>query len=278
MLSKISKKKEISNFLKEKQFSEWKKLFEIYIQKIDDTSIDEKEKKFWIIKLYSLYIQFIEIFSINIFIITENNLFDNLFINNRKLKEKISKQLGSNEYIEYLIKNWIFGLKERKKINNLTKKENCYRRLLKEVVKDYVDDQDLLNAYKHGFRLESKGYTNIKLFRDDNPEKTFSIGDYNSSIHYWSRGKKTEKDIIFENRLFFNWQMIEQKFILIDNILENVLKVFFANGTKIQLSHLYIDDPVKFDKQFGILRMRMPIFSKNKGNGMQNISSVSVQE
>jgi len=269
MISKVSITEEIRNFLKEKQFSEWKKLLEIYIQKINDQSLNQKERNFWVIKLYSQYLQFIEIFSINIFVITENRLFENLFMGNVELKAKIDKQLGSNEYIDYLVKKWIFGIKNRETINHLEEKENFYKRLIKEVVKDYVNDQDLLNAYKHGFRLESKGYINVKMVIDNNPGKTFPIDNYNSSIHYWSKGKKEEKHIIFENRLLFNWERIEQKFILIDNILENILKVFFSNDKKVNLTHLYIDDPIEFNKHFGTMRMKTPIFTKSETNNKQ---------
>lgn len=264
---KNKEKKEINNFLKEKQFSEWKKILEFYISNITNENIEEKERNFWILKLYSLYIQFIEIFSINIFIITENTLFKNLFMPNNELKQKIEKQLGSNDYINYLCKNWIFGVKQKEKINNFSEKESLYRNLIKEISTDYTSDQELLNAYKHGFRLESKGFTNIKMMREAKPNQVFSIGDYNSSIFYWTKGRKLkdkdESNIIFENRLFFNWERIEYKFIILDNILENVLKVFFAEGKTVKLSHLYIDDREELNKSFGTMRLRMPIFSLN---------------
>lgn len=262
-LTKVEPKQEITNFLKEKQFFEWKKLLGIYIDKITENSIDKEEKKFWVLKLYSLYIQFIEVFSINLFIITENNLFDNLFLPNDKLKQKIEQQLGSDVFIDHLCKKWIFGVSKPENISNLADKESLYQTLIKEVVKDYVSDQELLNAYKHGFRLESKGQMSLKISRGGESGQTFSVGDYNSSVFYWSRGRGSEKDVIFENRLLFNWERVQQKFTLLDNILENVVNIFSSFGKKVNLTHLYIEDRKEFNKPFGTLRMRQPIFTKS---------------
>ena len=78
-------KSEIQEHYKEIDFSLWQKAIDVYCDKLRTLKKDES-KKVWILQLYSTYLQMIEVFCINIFAITENNLWDNLFLSNQGLR------------------------------------------------------------------------------------------------------------------------------------------------------------------------------------------------
>jgi hypothetical protein len=253
---------QLKEYYKDIDFLGWFKLVNVYIDKLKVLKTD-KARNIWTLELYTTYLQLVEIFCINIFVLVENDLSKNLFIGNNVLRIKIEEvfkakketENGTETFISYLLDNWVFGIKEREKINNLVDKKKMYKNILEETLNDYKNDYQLLNAYKHGFRTKSLGKNNISINRDGNSNQYFIIGEYNSLIIYFQK----QQGIIYENKLSFNWQRVVAKSFILLNILENAQKILLADGKKeIILNTLFITDKDNFQKHFGTARFSSP--------------------
>ena len=130
-------------------FSIWEKETSACLNKIEQLKTN-KSKRVWQLKLYSLYIQIIEFFAINIFVFTENNLI-NLFITNQHLQEKIKSRFDRKS-------NFVSLLLEKLRIFD---KKSSYKYIIEESIKDYLKDFSLLNAYKHGVRSHGENQISI---------------------------------------------------------------------------------------------------------------------
>lgn len=213
-----------------------------------------------VIRLYSTYLQLIEVFFLNVFAITENNL-AGLFLDNTKLREAIETQAKLKEYKCYFFENWVFGVIEKHLINNYDKKYAFYSKLYDELIDDYLKDYDLLNAYKHGFRTHATGPVQVSLFPDGKPDKIMSMVKYDSSIVFFSKGTKKDKnrEMVYESVICFNWRYIAQKTQVILSMLENTRKILMANGEKVELTTLF-DTGSDIGDLFGSFRMRNPAY------------------
>ncbi|MDP4007745.1 MAG: hypothetical protein Q8P68_00980 [Candidatus Peregrinibacteria bacterium] len=249
-------------------FSLWQKAMDLYCDKLRKLKKDES-KKVWILQLYSAYLQLIEVFCINIFAITENNLWDNLFLSNRDLKDKIdtrffiinqNKTRFCTKFTTYLLDNWVFGIKEKSEINNLADKRKKYTQMLKEAIEDYLKDYDLLNAYKHGFRVKSHGSNTITIKAETSNAPTFKIGDFNASISYLTK----KKDVVSRHDISFNWERAMQKAYFLLNMMENTQKILLNDGKEIQLDTLAVTNEAEFSKHFGASRFKTPLLQLNK--------------
>ncbi len=271
-MNKINK--EILEHYKEIDFSLWEKLINLYCDKLRSLKKDNS-KKIWVLQLYATYLQLIEIFCINIFAITENNLWDNIFLSNKDLKAKIGKQFSSS-FIIYLIENWVFGIKEKEEINDLEKKRKYYRTMLKESTSDYIKDYELLNAYKHGFRIRSTGRKEVSIRAEKANAKSFKIGGYNSNISYLKRKwhKEAKEHVISEQNISFNWERIVQKAFFLLNMMENTQKILLSNQKETRINTLAILNKEEFSKHFGAARFSTPILvkkTKSKSTNKLNI-------
>jgi hypothetical protein len=211
------------------------------------------------IRIYSTYLQLIEVFYLNVFTITENQI-SNLFLNNSKLREKISG-LGANpEYLAFFFEKWVFGLKEKTSIRNYHEKASLYLSVLKESTKDYLQDYDFLNAYKHGFRAHSGGPTSISISHDSNPDQRHLVTQHNSSVIFLSR----EQNTIFERSIAFDWQRVIQKCEFLLSMLQNTKQILQANGETIQLITLFLDEGNKHSEHAGVSRFKRPIYTMQR--------------
>ncbi len=260
-------KSEIQEHYKEIDFSLWQKAIDVYCDKLRTLKKDES-KKVWILQLYSTYLQMIEVFCINIFAITENNLWDNLFLSNQGLRKKIDnrffitrqdKTRFCTKFTTYLLDNWVFGIKEKKEINNLSEKRKKYTQILKEAIEDYLKDYDLLNAYKHGFRVKSHGSSTITMKAEKSNAPVFKIGDFNASISYL----KKQDGVVNRHDISFNWQRTMQKAYFLLSIMENTQKILLNDGKEIQLDTLAVTNEAEFSKHFGVSRFKTPLFQIN---------------
>ncbi len=255
-------KNEIIEYYRDIDFSIWQKSVNVCFDKLRKLKTD-KAKNPWALKMYANYLQLIEIFCINIWTISEGELYKNLFIGNKDLRKKIEDTLLNKktrnaqgmDFLTYFLESWVFGIKEKDAINNLDQKRQIYSVILREALDDYLKDYDLLNAYKHGFRTKSKGASNITMKKDGSADPPFMIGSYNTNIIYLSRRGET----IYEYSLAFNWERVSQKYFFLLNMLENTQKILLANNGEIKLNTLCPIDSKEFHKHYGAFRISMPI-------------------
>lgn len=259
---------DILEHYREIDFTLWQKTLDLSCDKLRQLKKDES-KKVWILQLYSTYLQLIEIFCINIFAITENNLWDNLFISNPNLRNKIQVRFFStqnnstrfcNKFTIYLLDSWVFGIKEKNEINNLADKRKKYTQMLKEAIEDYLKDYDLLNAYKHGFRVKSHGSNTITIKAEISNAPTFKIGDFNASISYLTK----KKGVVSRHDISFNWERAMQKAHFLLNMMENTQKILLNDDKEIQLDTLTVTNEADFSKHFGASRFKTPLLQLNK--------------
>lgn len=258
--------KEILEHYRGIDFSLWEKIIDASWSKLHKLKTS-KAKKVWALQLYSTYLQLIEVFCINTFAVVENELWENLFLNNSALRKKVTlcfyrthqeRQVYSDRFPNFLLENWVFGIKEKEKINNLPGKMRMYSLLLKEAIEDYLRDYNFLNAYKHGFRVKSHGETNLTAKIEGRDSKAFRLAAYNSSISYL---RKQEGTIVQED-ILFNWERVIQKASFLLNMMENIQKMLLSNGEEILLQTLAVENEAEFSKFFGSGRFRRPLVHK----------------
>ncbi|MCF7846712.1 MAG: hypothetical protein K9M51_01440 [Candidatus Gracilibacteria bacterium] len=255
-------KKDIIEYYKEVDFSIWEKSVNVCFDKLNKLKTD-KAKTPWALKMYTNYLQLIEIFCINVWIISEGELYKNLFIGNADLRKKTedtflnkkTRNAQGMDFLTYFLESWVFGIQEKNAINNLDQKRRTYESLLREALEDYLKDYDLLNAYKHGFRTKSRGANSVSIKREGGDNPPFLIGNYNTKIIYLSKKNKA----VYECSLAFNWERVSQKYFFLLNMLENTQRVLLAENGKIKLDTLYPLDNKEFNKYYGAFRVNVPL-------------------
>lgn len=243
---------ETKEYYKNVDYSIWDDIFLVCKEKLEGGS-GEIQKQ-WSIELYSKYLQVLEVLCINILVVGSNNI-GNLFISNRDLREDILRFKGDNPLKEKFIDQAIFHIEQKNDIKNFEKRKSLYRRILNESLEDYIKDYEFLNAYKHGFRVETKGQTKISI-------NGFSIGKYNATLTYFSkeRDKKTKQNIIFKNTCCFNWERVLYKsFFILDMLKKLKASSSLTGGEEVTLELLYILNEKQFEKSYGTFRSKEPL-------------------
>lgn len=243
---------EIKEFYKNADYSLWDDIFLVCKEKLENGS-GEIQKQ-WSLELYSKYLQLLEVLSINVLVVGFNNI-GNLFISNKDLREDIVRFRKNSLLKEQFISQAVFHIEQKQDIKNFEKRKNLYKRILDESLEDYIKDYDFLNAYKHGFRVETRGKTKISI-------NGFSIGKYNTTLTYFSkeRDKKIKKDIIFKNTRCFNWERILYKsFFILDMLKKLKVSSSLVSGEQVTLDLLYITDEKQFEKSYGTFRSKEPM-------------------
>jgi hypothetical protein len=150
----------------------------------------EKRKKIYNTELYATYLQLIEIFCINTFAVSDNDLLKNIFLSNRDIQEKIRARFceerhnDGTSFITYLLNNFVFANKDEKK--NRTQQKLDYEHMIKESIDDYTKDKDFLNSYKHGFRVFSGEKNSLSIGITGGSSMT-KLQDYSSSVSYYKK-------------------------------------------------------------------------------------------
>lgn len=179
------------------------------------------------------------------------------FIENNILKK------GSSSCDELLAKLYIIPG------DNTDKYMKDMKSLLQEAAKDYIDNYQLLNSYKHGGRLKAsvaEGSVSIGLAG----KKTFKVADYDSTISYYSKetnkrdDKKVttvfkhtinfKKDRVYGKALFCASSLLNLKSLTRARLLQHVkLKKSEASRFEINMS--------SWHETFGSFNLKQPIFS-----------------
>jgi hypothetical protein len=254
-MSKKSKDNSVKEFMFDYfnniDFDYWEKRLDFALDKIIKLKKD-KSKSYYLIDIYSIYLQLLEIFFTNTLILSakEDGFLSILFTGNNKLREIIKRQFTDPSFINWLMDNLVFGFKDKTQINNYEKKQNEHQNILKESVEDYLQDFEFLNSYKHGYRVQINfnptiGIKNTLLLKTD------------TELVYFTK----EKDLICKNLIMFNYQRVIIKSYFILQMLKNCQKVFLAQGKDLKLEHYFITDIYQWRKAYGMARFKEPIFT-----------------
>lgn len=235
-------------------FNYWDKRLNFALDKILKLKRD-KSKSYYLIDIYSIYLQLLEIFFVNTLILStkEDGFLPILFANNNELREMVKRQFTNPKFINWFMDNLVFGFKDKTKINNYEKKRTEHQQILKESVEDYLKDFDFLNSYKHGYRVQINfnptiGIKNILLLKTD------------TELVYFTK----KKCLIYRNLIMFNHRRIVTKSYFILQMLKNCQKVFLAQGKAVKLEHYFLTDVTKWQEAYGMARFKEPLFTISK--------------
>lgn len=243
----------VKEYYKSVDYSLWDDILLVCKEKLESGS--EEIQKQWSLELYSKYLQVLEVLSINILVVGFNSL-DNLFISNQDLRDDILRFKNDNLLKEKFIDQAVFHIEQKQNIKNFEKRRKLYKRILDESLEDYIKDYDFLNAYKHGFRVETKGKSKISI--DKVP-----LGKYNTTLTFFSKewDKETKQSIVFKNTRCFNWERVLYKgFFVLDMLKKLKASSSHTNGEEVSLDILYILDEQHFEKSYGTFRSKEPLF------------------
>lgn len=218
----------------------------------------EKTRKIYYTELYATYLQLIEIFCINTFAVSDNDLLKNIFLSNKEIQDKIQSRFyeemnhDGTDFITYLLTNFVFANKDDKKDRTEQKLE--YKRLIKESIDDYAKDKDFLNSYKHGFRVFS-GEKNSLSIGMTGGSSMAKIQDYSALVSYYKKDKRG----VWRCSISFNWERVYYKSMVLITVLENLKKVYLNTGKEIKFEYVTFLDKQKMVSTYGCFRMCSPI-------------------
>jgi hypothetical protein len=254
MVQNDALKNEILLYFKDIDFKYWEKRLSYVLLRLR-TLKTNKAKSLYLVDCYSIYLQLLEIFFINILALSvkEKTFFHFLFINNSELRKYIKANFLNKEFQKWLMENYVFGFKDKSKISEYEKHCADNISVIKECVRDYLEDYDFLNAYKHGFRAKAF-FGNNKISIEG-----YCLLQGDSELTYYSHKRKS----IYRCSIIFNHKRILGKSFFILEMLKNAQKVFLAQNSnkKITLKHCYIKDIDNWNKSFGTTRFRTEILS-----------------
>lgn len=196
----------------------------------------EKSKEIYLYLLVTNYLQLLENFVILSLVLFHKEWIKNIFNSNWKVKKNFTElfkikhnnwrdklSFGTKQFTEKLIRGYIWD------------KNDYYLSFINESIEDYIKLKDILNSYKHWFRLNSFWKWTISIW---NQSEQNTIWDYNNSIVYY-----TKKDnLIYENIYYFNWDYLVIKFEFVCNLSENIKLNFLNLWEQFKKETLYIKD------------------------------------
>ena len=223
----------------------------------------------YIIDIYATYLQLIEIFMLNTLALLKND-WSVIFKGNTELRDliiemfydDIEKKRFNTQIIFDLINNLVLGLEGTVEMKNRKEKLLNYSKFLQEIIADYMTDYDLLNAFKHGYRVQGSGENSISI-APSGSDKSFLLNKFTSSIVYLSK----KKNIVYEMSVSFNYERIFLKIQYLINILENIKEIECAIYEKRPikvLHHLVITDKAKVQSSWGNSRWKTPKYEIKK--------------
>lgn len=210
-------------------------------------------------KLYSFYLQLIEIFLINSFAMLENNLWNNIFLSNSELRRKVKNtfyEKGKQGFNEECAKKFLNYFRINKLSNNAI--------ILKEIIEEYLNHFQFLNAFKHGLRIEGKGESTLSVQDKKDGNKWNLILECDSSVRYLGHEKvdKNQRDI-FDFQIWFNKDRIFIKCRYLIGLLKRARGELFKNR---DYSLVISDEDIeKMKKENQSLKMKSQVGKLKKG-------------
>ena len=229
---------------------------------------DKKKQNRVVLDLYTLYLQATEILFINSHALSTSidRFPSSLFINSVNLREFIDDNFTKTTQLS----SWFFSklifsvIKDNKKTNE---KHNLYENLIKEVSNDYLDNFNLLNAYKHGYRVKAK-HDKTTLSLSVGNGQHFKLNESDSTITYFSKENRDGVPIILEHSLNFKIGRVFGKCLFVCSLLNNMritMLLHYKNPVgKKDISSFYINDREEWSSTFGGSHIKKPVFSLKK--------------
>lgn len=204
-----------------------------------------------VIGAYSSYLQLAEIVFHHIYLITkiregEESFREAIFVPNGFLKDWIKNTLDT-KLIESFLEAFVFATNP--KPDRHKEKLGEYLRALREAKEDFLKYHDVLNAFKHGFRLRAGQGGTLAI-------KGQKLLETEATIHYLTR----KDGIVYENNFSFSLRraVIKSHFLL--STIENARElIIHKDGDRIMQSHYFITDKDEWDKTFGSYHFRQQI-------------------
>lgn len=254
---------ELRNFKKNHylntDFGFWlKRVISLY-KKFERLKVEEKQNVL-LLELYTTYIQTLEILFINIFALSRrtDSFPEALFISSERLRKFISDHfLTTTQLSSWFLDKCIFQVQK-----NVDEKDySLHRNLLMECAKDYLEEYDLLNAYKHGSRIHAK-YGKTQLSLGIKGGQQFLLDESDSTLVYFTKEWEKKRPTIWEKSIRFKNGRIFGKALFVASLLNNMsITVLFSMGVKIRRrTSVFNVDQEEWSKTFGGLKVRKPLF------------------
>lgn len=235
-----------------------------------DKSSDKSAKAAHLMNLYSLYLQSVEVFFINLFAIRKSgdSFISAIFISNKSLQTKIKKEQKNHhseirDFLQYYI---LPILIEKHKDESVAGEElRRYQGILEEIVKDYLYDLDLLNAYKHGFRVKFRSENSSVGIGPEGGEKMFRVADMDSTIEYLSRRTDSieKTQTIMSSFVSFNEYRVVIKARTLGCMLADLILLcqhtLEPKPSGVRVFLFDIEDKDKWRNSFGSFRNKSPL-------------------
>jgi hypothetical protein len=183
---------------------------------------DKKKQDRAVLDICTLYIQAIELLSINshALSVSIDRFPSALFINSHNLRKFIEDNFKkTTKYSNWFLTEIIFAVS--KSDEGLEDRYSLYSSLLKEVAKEYLNNYDLLNAYKHGYRITAKHDKSVLSIATRGGQH-FKLNDSDSTIVYFSKKSVDGTPVIIEHTWNFKVGRIFGKALFVCSLLNNI--------------------------------------------------------
>lgn len=246
------------------EFDYWEeRLFTAYRRYKKLTKPENKAK--YIVEIYSIYIQAMEILLINMHVLTvpPKDFLIALTIDNADIRKFGEDLLKNRKFLEGFTHNFLYKIRGVKDIDEEAQKKIDYDvNLLLECLKDYKENYNFLNSYKHGFRLHSTHGDNYVAVGTA-PDSMFKILSGDSQLTYYEFSRSNGETAISEVSLTFSHMRIVGKALFAIYYLQNIRLSALASYNrpqKVRYPVFYINDPERWSKDFGQSRFKSELF------------------
>ncbi len=244
----VSIKPFVKEYFESIDFDYWEKRLNFCLDKLSNLKTD-KAKSPYIVDLYSIYLQLLEIFFTNSFILSygEDRFFDFLFVGNIELRNMVEAHVSDRRYLDWILDNLIFGIEAKNQINDYERKRADHLNILKEAGKDYLDHYEFLNAFKHGYRVHSGPGARLSV-------NGMTLVDVDSQLIYYSKRKIGKTNRIFRHRILFNHKRTLGKAFMMLGMLKNCQAVFLTRynpSKEVTIINYFIDYREEWRNSFG---------------------------
>lgn len=237
--------------------------------KFERLKVPKKQSRV-IFELYLVYLQILEILFTNAHAVSVELIKfpSTLFIEPDQLKGFINDNfLKPTKFSTWFLTNYIFAIQKDSK--DYQERYTDYEMILQECAKNYLDDYQLLNAYKHGFRVSAQHGKNNASIVDKKGNNQLLV-ESDSKITYFSKesggGELKGSKVIFRRTINFKSARLFGKCALVITLIQNLrLTALHSLGVKgkekVMQLKLNKDD---WNKSFGSFSFKEPLFSLNQ--------------